>query len=49
MTAITSGMVFSVVYLGNIIGSVRSAQALNSAARAPSEEKLKRDLFPELQ
>lgn len=46
--AIASGMVFSVVYLGNIIGSVRSAQALNSAAQAPAEAELKHKLFPEL-
>ena len=46
--AAASGMVFSVVYGGNIVGSVQSSNDLNAAAREPSDRALKLQLFPEL-
>lgn len=46
--ALASGMVFSVTYLGNIIGSVQASRALNeNAARAESQNH-KTQIFPEL-
>jgi len=47
-TAVASGMIFSVIYLGNITSSVQSSRRLNEQAREPSDQKLKGELFPEL-
>jgi len=47
-TAVASGVVFSVVYLGNIVGSVQSSRAINSRAQEPAKSELKGKLFPEL-
>lgn len=46
--ALTSGVLFSVVYVGNIVGSVKSAQALNGAARNDRARERKPRAFPEL-
>jgi hypothetical protein len=46
--AIASGGVFSITYIGNIVGAGQSANDWNRLNRAPSEENLKRVLLPEL-
>lgn len=47
-TALTSGVVFSVVYVGNIVGTVQSSRAINLNAQADKKSELKLNLFPEL-
>ena len=46
--AIASGMVFSVVYVGNIINATQSADRFNQAQRREEMNDLKQVLFPEL-
>ena len=46
--AITSGLFFSVTYLGNIMNAVNSSYKINKTNTAPVREKIKKILFPEL-
>lgn len=47
-TAIASGVIFSVVYVGNIVSSVQSAHAINQASQEPAKAEFKDQMFPEL-
>lgn len=47
--AITSGMLFSVVYVGAISGSARDARLLNEMAQKEGKESLRKKYFPELE
>ena len=47
-TAVASGMVFSVTYIGNILNAVDAAHRTNANARAPVEARLQSTLLPEL-
>ena len=47
-TALTSGVIFSVVYLGNIAGTVYSSKEINQSAQESMKHDLKMRLFPEL-
>ena len=46
--ALASGMLFSVVYLGNIMGSMESSHSLNENHQRPDRERLRDQVFPEL-
>ncbi len=46
-SAIASGLVFSVTYLGNIINAVDGAQKYNETSRRTPENEFRRSLFPE--
>jgi hypothetical protein len=47
--AAASGLVFSVTYIGNIINAVSAANQYGKNASAPSEQALKKKLFPEFE
>lgn len=47
-TALASGAVFSIFYVGNITGSVQAARQLNEKNNAASLEELRRQYFPEI-
>jgi hypothetical protein len=47
-TAWAAGVVFSVVYVGNIVGSAQSANAINANSQEPAKLDLKNKIFPEL-
>jgi hypothetical protein len=47
-TALASGVMFSVVYVGNIVGSVQSSRALNRNSQKDQKSEWKVNLFPEL-
>lgn len=46
--SLAAGTVFSVVYVGNILGSVQSARAINENSQADRIETEKQQKFPEL-
>ena len=46
--ALTSGVLFSVVYAGNIFGAVHTSQLIDEKYAQPKEDDLKQRLFPEL-
>lgn len=47
-TALASGAVFSIFYVGNITGSVQAARLLNEKQNATRLEELRRQNFPEI-
>jgi len=47
-TSLAAGAVFSVTYLGNIVSSVQSAQAINRHQMKTFEPEIQNTLFPEL-
>lgn len=47
-TALAAGAVFSVVYVGNIVGTVQSSNAINLNAQQDQRSELKFKIFPEL-
>lgn len=47
-TALASGIVFSVVYIGNIVGTIQSSRSINRQTQEPILLDLKSRLFPEL-
>lgn len=47
-TALVSGVVFSIVYFGNIVGAVKSSQSLNANHNETISIKLRFEVFPEL-
>jgi hypothetical protein len=47
--AATSGVAFSLSYLGNILSAVQGAQALNAQTALPWENRLRQTLLPELE
>jgi hypothetical protein len=48
LTSLTSGFVFSVLYVGNIISSAQTSQRMNESLSAPVDAKLNQLLFPDL-
>lgn len=46
--ALASGMLFSVVYLGNIMGSMDSSHSLNENYKRNDRERIRDEVFPEL-
>lgn len=48
-TALTSGVVFSIVYIGNILNATESAHIYNSNYYRPEVDAEKRKRFPELE
>lgn len=48
-TAMASGVVLSVFYVGNIVGTVKSSQTLNENQNLPLIKKTKDSLFPEFE
>lgn len=46
--AVASGMLFSVVYLGNIMGSMDSSHSLNENYQRSDRERIRDEVFPEL-
>jgi hypothetical protein len=46
--ALASGMLFSIVYLGNIAGSMDSSHALNENHKRVHQERIRDQVFPEL-
>jgi hypothetical protein len=46
--ALASGMLFSVVYLGNIMGSMDSSHSLNENYQRADRERIRDQVFPEL-
>ncbi len=46
--ALASGMLFSVVYLGNIMGSMDSSHSLNENHQRADQERIRDQVFPEL-
>lgn len=46
--ALTSGVVFSIFYVGNITGSVQATRALNLKSQEGQRKELRQSLFPEL-
>ncbi len=47
-TAIASTAVFSVFYVGNIVGTVQSTKSYNRASQEGERARLKQEMFPEL-
>ncbi len=47
-TSLAAGTIFSIVYVGNILGSVQSARAINNQESAETIENEKVRVFPEL-
>lgn len=46
--ALASGMLFSVVYLGNIMGSMDSSHSINENYKRNDRERIRDEVFPEL-
>jgi hypothetical protein len=47
-TSAVSGTIFSIVYVGNILGSMQSSQLLNEKAHQNKRSELRQHYFPEL-
>lgn len=47
-TALAAGAVFSVVYVGNIVGSAQSAKSINRNSQEQTRATLRRNILPEL-
>ena len=47
-SAVASGVIFSIVYAGNITGTVQSSKAVNEKAHEDEKSELKSKMFPEL-
>jgi hypothetical protein len=47
-TALASGVVFSVLYVGNIVGSVQASHSLNTISQEPARKELQLRDYPEL-
>lgn len=47
-TATLSGVMFSIVYFGNIVNSVQSSKKINDQANETSKVEIKKSYFPEL-
>jgi len=49
ITAVASGAVFSITYLGNIVNAVRGSHKINEVSSAKSKKEIKGFLFPVLE
>ncbi len=47
-SALASGVIFSIVYTGNITGTVQSSKTINEKAQENAKSEIKAKLFPEL-
>lgn len=49
VAALTAGLLFSITYTGNIVGTVESSKTINRNYLEPELENLRREIIPELE